>query len=275
MEDQKDLHKKGLENLEFLRKQKIFIGIPAYGGQCFVGAANALVQIVAGLNKYGVDCSYSFIANSSFVTIARNTLSYEFLNSDFTHLFFLDSDINFIDNPTHSIIKMILADEDIVCAPYVKKALNWENIKQAAKIDVPAEDLEKYSGTFCLNALNNLIDKSQIENGIVEIKESGTGCMLIKRRVFEGIQRKFPEYRCNGNTFDFQFFNTEIDKESNEYITEDYMFQRRARECGFKVFMIPSIKLIHIGTFGFVSDLPTIASNEVGFIVGGHGSNKI
>ena len=60
---------------------------------------------------------------SSLVTQGRNLCVSGFLESKFTHMLFIDSDIYF---QAESIIKMIERDKDIISIPYPLKTIMWD-----------------------------------------------------------------------------------------------------------------------------------------------------
>ena len=68
---------------------------------------------------------------SSLVTQGRNLCVSGFMETDSTHLLFIDSDIDF---SSESIFKMIAAKKDVISVPYPLKSLNfkqgWEKIKE-------------------------------------------------------------------------------------------------------------------------------------------------
>jgi hypothetical protein len=105
-----------------------------------------------------------------------------------------------------------------------------------------------------------LYEPMQIENG-------GTGFMLIKREVFEGLAPTVPEYKNDmwraTDTEDTktikEFFATSIDEESNRLLSEDYHFCKIAREAGFKVYAAPWAQFGHTGTYTFSGQLPRAA----------------
>ena len=97
----------------------------------------------------------------------------------------------------------------------------------------------------------------------LEIWNGGTGFMLIKREVYEGLVGKLPTYL--NNVMDIQnpqngerineFFATCIEEESGLLLSEDYYFCKKARENGFKVWAAPWVDLAHVGTYAFEGQL--------------------
>ena len=83
-----------------LQKIKLFVATPMYGGQCAGMYSKAAIDLATMCANYGVECRFFFIFNESLITRARNYLVDEFLRAEeFTHLMFIDSDINF--NPKY------------------------------------------------------------------------------------------------------------------------------------------------------------------------------
>ena len=129
-------------------KAKLFIGTPMYGGLCNGQYTLGLFQSAQVFSTNNVMVYYSFMQNESLITRGRNSLSRDFLNTDATHLMFIDADIGF--NP-EDILPMIDADKDIICGMYPKKEIDWVQVSEAVKAGVPPQELHKYTGAFVVN----------------------------------------------------------------------------------------------------------------------------
>ena len=81
--------------IEDLKKSKLFIATPMYGGMAHGMYVKSCLDLQAVMAKYGVETRFSFLFNESLITRARNYLVDEFLRSDCTHLLFIDSDIHY------------------------------------------------------------------------------------------------------------------------------------------------------------------------------------
>ena len=84
--------------LDELRKNKLFIATPMYGGMAHGLYIKSCLDLQTTMNKYNIETKFSFLFNESLITRARNYLVDEFLRSDCTHLMFIDSDIGFIND---------------------------------------------------------------------------------------------------------------------------------------------------------------------------------
>lgn len=101
-----------------------------------------------------------------------------------------------------------------------------------------------------------MVDDEEIEFGnekLVEIQCAATGFLFIKSEVYEAIINRYNMPLCN-TSFDqpcYPVFKPDdwIINGVNYYLGEDYSFCMRARECGYKIMLDPSIKLGHIGTY--------------------------
>ena len=239
------------------------IATPMYGGLCNGSYTVGLLTSVGVFSQHGIAMQYAHMMNESLITRARNSLAKDFLGSECTHLMFIDADIGF--NP-HDIPPMIEADKDIICGIYPKKEINWIDVSKAVNAGVPPQHLHNYTGAFVVNLVNDAVTAEGVMYDPLEISNGGTGFMLIKREVFEGLIGKVPTY--NNDVFQAvdtdrtlqeinEFFATSIDKNSgNRLLSEDYHFCKIAREAGFRVWAAPWAHLSHTGTYIFNGMLP-------------------
>ena len=244
---------------------KLFVATPMYGGMCTGMYASAIMQSVGVMGANRIQMYYSFMMNESLITRARNSMAYDFLASDATHLMFIDADIGF--NP-NDIPRMVVADKDIICGIYPKKEINWVEVTNAVKRGVPPDQLSQHTGAFVLNLPHGETSKTGSINEPIEIANGGTGFMLIKRKVFEDLASKVPSYTNDMyHAVDTvrevkvikEFFATSIDEESNRLLSEDYHFCKIAREAGFKVWCAPWAVFNHTGSYNFSGQLPRSA----------------
>ena len=253
-----------------LRKKKIFVATPCYGGQCLGLYTKSCLDLQTTCIQYGIEVRYSFIFNESLITRARNYLVDEFLRSGCTHLLFIDADINF--NP-QDILALLALDKDISGGPYPKKSINWGNVVNAVKknLDNPnfkVGELENVTGDYVFNPVPGTTSFNVSEP--VEVMEIGTGFMMVKREVFDKYKEEYPHlnYRpdhigqanFDGSRYIHAYFDTIIDPASHRYLSEDYMFCQNARAIGYKIWLMPWMKTTHIGTYGFQGDLGAVAS---------------
>jgi len=260
-------------NLEQLRGKKIFLATPMYGGVCHGAYTKALADLMILATKHAIDVKLYFMFNESLITRARNYLADEFLRSGYDYLLFIDSDIHFEAQDVLVLSHFAINNDnmDIICGPYPKKAISWEKIKQAVDRGFADKNpllLEEFVGDYVFNPAEG-ITQFKIDEP-VEVKEGGTGFMLIKRSAFEAWDKAYPErsYKpdhVRTKSFDgsreiMAYFDCVIDPESKRYLSEDYMFCQHSRAIGLKVWMLPWIKLKHAGTYIFGGSLAALAA---------------
>lgn len=258
--------------IEELRKKKIFIATPMYGGSCTGHYSKSCTDLGMLATKYGVDVNYFYLFNESLITRARNYLVDEFLRSGYTHMMFIDSDIGFDPNDVLALAAIAAedSDKDIVCAPYPKKTIAWEKIVKAVNkgfADQNPNALENFVGDFVFNPAPGT-DQIPV-NEPVEVLEGGTGFMMIQRHVFEKFANAYPELKYtpdhirtqhfDGSRQIHAYFDTVICPDTNRYLSEDYMFSQWARNIGLKVWMCPWMRLSHMGSYVFGGSLVDLA----------------
>jgi uncharacterized FlaG/YvyC family protein len=92
-------------NIEELRKNKLFVATPMYGGMSHGLYVKSCLDLQTVMMRYGIEVKFSFLFNESLITRARNYLVDEFLRTDFTHMLFIDSDIHFDPNDARESIQ--------------------------------------------------------------------------------------------------------------------------------------------------------------------------
>lgn len=259
--------------LEKLRKNKLFIATPMYGGMAHGLYIKSCLDLQTTMNKYGIETKFSFLFNESLITRARNYLVDEFLRSDHTHLLFIDSDIHY--NP-QDVLALMALDKDVIGGPYPKKSMNWNNIAAAARKhpDLEPKELENLVGDYVFNVVKGTAQFSVTEP--LEVMEIGTGYMMVKREVFEKMEKQYPEIRYkpdhvgqanfDGSRYIHAYFDTVIDTKesivgggSDRYLSEDYMFCQMWRKMGGQIYLCPWMKTQHIGTYAFTGNMPAVA----------------
>lgn len=155
----------------------------------------------------------------------------KFLETDCTHFFNVDADIFFMYEDVNPIDLLIEQEKDIVSGIYVYKR------KPCLPTHRPLDLQEMYEkdGKFPDNY------KFVIPNELHEIMFSAGGCMLIKREVIEKLVNKY------------QVPNLPMIYK-REYLSEDFAFCKRARDEGYKIWVLPTIKLAHLGNYYYTID---------------------
>ena len=165
---------------------------------------------------------------------ARGRAATDFMKSDCDILLFIDDDIFFYNEIQIRQLcdAAIYNDEiDIVGAAY--------SIKDDTKPVFAIRTLED-KGNYVFGKLGQ----------IFEVRYISSGCMAVKRRVFQEMINAETVHLCNPDTLAFYPFFTPMETQLNGqwiYLSEDWSFCEKARNLGFKVWVDSTIKLGHIG----------------------------
>jgi hypothetical protein len=268
-----------MENIPKIKGGKIYIGTPCYGGQCFNTYVRSLLQTVQYFKERDLSISLEirFLTNESLITRGRNLIVAQCLaDKEATHLLFIDADVSW--HPS-TIEKLFNADVDIIGAVYPKKAYKWSKLNKILseikhhlsdqKTDKTENDkpldpkVEAFIKANLLDYTINYSDNNYIKDNLLEVKHIGTGFMLIKRQVLEEMCKTFSQCKFEDDTgllteFEnqhlYSLFDCEVSKESNgksHYLSEDYLFCKRWRSMGGKVYAEVTSVLTHTGTHSF------------------------
>ena len=209
--------------IEELRKKRIMVCTPMYGGMCSGLYSKACCDLSTLTTKYNMDLKYYYLFNESLIPRARNYLVDEFIRDEnYTHLMFIDADIHFVPN---DVLTLAALDKDIIGGPYPKKCIAWEKVRNAVDAghaDEKPDALEEYTGDFVFNPVAGTSEIKITEP--VEVLEIGTGFMLIERSVFEKFREAYPQFsykpdhnrseHFDGSRYIHAFFDTVIDSEN-------------------------------------------------------------
>ena len=230
----------------------IMVGTPVHS-ECSIHYTQALLELQQLCMKNKVKITFSLV-KSSLVTQGRNLCVAGFLDSEYTHLLFIDSDI-YVD--AQSIFEMIKKDKEVISIPYPLKTMRWDKLYskiQDGEVKEPA-DLKKWLNTYPMRVQNH--QDIKMDDGVIEVTHSPTGCMLIKREVFDKMIKAYPDKNIvqksviNGEYVDkphlWNFFDTLHDPETKTYMGEDFAFCKRWKDLGGKCYAYVNDTIIHVG----------------------------
>ena len=230
----------------------IFVATPVHS-ECSIHYTQALIELQKLCFSKNIPVTFQLM-KSSLVTQGRNLCVASFLESNLTHMLFIDSDIYF---HAESIIRMIEKDKDILSIPYPLKSIMWDKAFERIKAGQikTMKDLKKAFNTYPMKiADNNNVD---IKDGVMEVTHSPTGCMLIKRSVFDKMIKAYPDKGIvqktviNGQYVDkpnmWNFFDCLHDPVTKTYLGEDFAFCKLWRDKGGKCYAFIDDPIAHIG----------------------------
>lgn len=216
-----------------MSEKAIFIAIPALNGMFHAQCVTSLLSAMRILNDAGVPVVFSTKTDTADIAHARNLFCAEFLDTDCTHLMFIDADQRW---RAEDILRMMSHELPIVAG--------------AVPVKAKREGLAQYVGN-----LHHLLDGIEGKS-VVRATEVGTGFMLIERRVLMTIGNPHTfgcattGYEVPGaiGTIPIQvrdFFDWDIDE--GKRISEDFAFCRKANMSGFSIWLDTLCELSHIG----------------------------
>ena len=258
---------------EELRKKRLMLCTPMFGGMCAGMYTRSVADLSAVCAQYGIPLQIYYLFNESLIQRGRNYCCDEFMRSECTHMLFIDADIGFSSQDVIAMLAMVDDESpyDVLCAPYPKKCISWEKVKQAVDKGMADEDvntLENFVGDYVFNPKSNQTSIPISEP--VEVMEGGTGFMMIRRKTFDKYKEHYPmqSYRpdhvrtaeFDGSREIMAYFDCIIDPVSKRYLSEDYKFCYDVWNMGMKVWLCPWMQLKHVGTYIFGGSLAALAS---------------
>lgn len=147
----------------------------------------------------------------------RNLAVKEFLKTDYTHFLSVDHDVI----PYKSPFDLLEEDKDVIGLPalvFQKGQFNWV---------VYNKDIKN-------QPFYNPVDISK-EKGLIEVDIVGSGCILIKREVLEKVKAPFMR---------------EWNKEGTTEFGLDFMFCKKAKKEGFKIYCATEYRCEHFKEVG-------------------------
>ena len=217
-------------------KSHLHIGLPCYGGMLYESTMTSLIKFILLAGKVGLNWSLDTMTNESLVTRARNNLMAKMrANTAATHYMFIDSDIRF---DAESILQMMAANKEIIAGLYPKKCLPEQ-----------------------LNL--NLKRETKLQGPLFTADTVATGFLMFKREVYEKLIEAHPDTKyvddvgLGGgqipNPYEpnmYAIFDCKIDAQGH-YLSEDWLFCRRASAIGYDIWVDSRVVLNHTGTYEF------------------------
>ena len=181
-----------------------FVATPAYDGKVDTGFCQSMVEATYAAPLMGMRVTFSCLANGAFIDLARNQFVKVFLEDhpECTHLFFIDSDIDF---PPEAFNAFPGLDLPVVAGIYPKR-----------------EPDESYPIRYHESPTGGL----WVENEFIMAERVPTGFLCIRRDVVEEMAKDAIQLKIAGTDgLVPRLFYTEVrenDDGSQSMIGEDY-----------------------------------------------------
>ena len=241
-------------------KYKIFVATPVHS-ECSIHYTQALLKFQKQCMMNSIMVSFSLL-KSSLVTQGRNLCVANFLKdpANYTHLLFIDSDIDF---KFDTIMKMLKFDREVIATPYPMKHIHWDQIwdrVQKGKIK-NIDELKRAGHAFPIKLDNQKGKEIPVVDGVIEVSHAPTGCMLIKKQVFDKMIKAYPNDKIEQATivngialideYNYNFFDTIHDPETRKYYGEDFGFCKKWTAIGGKCYCYVSDDITHVGEYAY------------------------
>ena len=218
-------------------KPSVFIAMPCYDS-VKLNTMLSIFKLIQKLGQAKIEVGINTM-KSPLIHQARNYLTSVFLTTEYTHLLFIDSDVEF---QPEAGLRMLVADKDIITTPYRVKDERVEQPRYTVKFADPK-------------------NVPILPGGLVEIEAGPTGLMLIHRRVFERIMKNHPELKIKNSVnqalketeqshrFYYNFFDFAF--EEGYTWGEDVSFCKLARDNDFQLFANIESMTAHRGEYAW------------------------
>lgn len=237
---------------------KLFIPILCYNHTCHTAYMMSLFQLILALKEQKIDASFYPITFESLISRGRNAAVAHFMSSeDYTHLLFIDSDIEF---KPEDVFRLIMANKPVISAGYPQKWLHTGKMEQVfSQKPVQENPLE-----LCTIHSTHLFPYDQEIGEIMTAKYCTTGFLLIQREVIQKMMDAYPErqykndidgYMSADSRYFYDLFTVEVNKDTKKYESEDYGFSRLWTSIGGEIHIATNISLKHYGWYGFSGNL--------------------
>ncbi|CAN7426867.1 hypothetical protein LJR164_002728 [Phenylobacterium sp. LjRoot164] len=227
---------------------KILVGTPTYNGQVTGQYTRTMLELQAMLGpSMGWESTKAVI-----ISTARNLLASRVLETDHTHLLFVDADVSF---PAGVVQKMIALDEPVVAGIYPQRTLNVAAFHAASR----KHDDPNTAFAAALSYPVDLVEPHVTKGEFYEAKTAPTGLMLIKREVFEQMRAADPSLyrRAEGSYYAYQNLQNVLQcfeplaDENGVAMSEDVSFCHRWRALGGKIWTLFDHYIGHTGPYTF------------------------
>jgi len=204
-------------------KYNVAIATPCHGNKVEINYLHSIVGMTHLMRTHNARFELLTVPNEALVIRSRNHLVWQFMQTQCTHLFFLDSDMGC---KAHTILRLLSHEKDLVAGVGRRK--------QAGP------------PSYCANLI--VPPKVDSATGLWGAVHVGTACMLISRNCIERMLAAYGQLKyfdTQANRYEVALFDTEM--RDGLFWSEDYTFCRRWRDIGGEIWVDPEIWLEHVG----------------------------
>lgn len=228
----------------------IYLAVPCYGGQLTLYFVESLLKLKDACRERGVGLHVDMMGGEALITRGRSRLAAHFLaHPKATHILFVDADIGFAPE---NVFRLLDSGREVIAAVCPLKRIDWEKVRAAAKADVP--DIQAAAIGYVVRFLPTPDSSVEVENGFAKVAYGGTGFLMVQRGAMQRLFDAHPELRAGMRDMAdglaaeaVMVFDTMIEPETGQYLSEDYAFCRRWRDLGGEIWADFEARLTHVG----------------------------
>lgn len=217
-------------------KIRAYVATPAYDGKVDTDYAVSLAESCMVATAMGIHVTAAVMGNGAFIDLARNNFVHMFLETDCTHLFFIDADLKW---EPRAFVGLLTAGKPI-CAGVYRRRQEPE--------DYPVRYIEEeVDGEMGITP----------EDGWIKCDRVPTGFLCIERRVIEEMAKDVVYLKQGGFPPVPRLFYTPIleleekntdGKPFHSFMGEDYAFaEDYCRKYKTHIPVWPNIDFVHGG----------------------------
>lgn len=205
---------------------KVAILTPAHGNSVTTQFVQSWTDTINCLMSHGAAWpNLITLPGESMIMRARNSLIWAFMNhTDAEYAIFIDADMGWSGQDVAKLIALSKTNKPLIGAAGPRK---------------------REPVTFCTRLVGPMVQFDP-ETGCVRATELGTGFLLIHRSVITRMMQAYPHLKYEDDAREvYALFDTSI--VGGKLFSEDYTFMHRARECGYEIWVDPTIHMLHVG----------------------------
>lgn len=216
----------------------IFVGFPCYKT---TNPVTAFAMIAMALD-FGRDrIRFDMSIGDAMVYHSRNKLAQKFLETDAKYMLMIDDDIIPCIGRPAWMRSVVHSAKNVYDAPLQRHVLH--RLIGSGKSIIGGAYFGRQEGAPLMCSDRDLAPKAKnYEDAIVPVDWVATGCILIHRRVFTDIEKKFLELKPEKPGDPFDFFHP-----IKSTMGEDVSFCYRAKQAGHQPHIDLGLPVFHVG----------------------------
>lgn len=241
---------------------KILIATPAYGEMVHRGYTESIGNLVLAFARAFPDIVFEHrLVDVPVLATARNILASLVVNdASYSHLLFIDADMAF--SPM-LIARMLASGRPFVGTIYPAKQHSFDAWAKVAQEDMPTQQMQMVATSYvCGGDVIEGVDEAGVRrrtvvDGMVRVRASGTGVMLIARDALLAMREAIPGLWLEepgaqirawglGEGGLFRGFDTTVNDEGY-HVGEDIAFCLRWTSIGGEIWAVVDEAIVHSG----------------------------